>query len=202
MRIVVRTAPFDLGHETEAFARGATDMGAVVTFTGVVRDLPGGGLQAMEIEHYPGMTESALTEMAETAMARFSLGDALVIHRFGRLLPGEMIMMVATAARHRKDAFEAAECLMDYLKSRAPFWKREIPAQVAAWVASKAEHEDAQARRYAARRPFRRPSYHRYQHALLPLRAAVPRPRPRLPPQPPRASCDGLSTPASPGSAW
>jgi len=146
MQARVQQEPFDLGTEAARFAGAQKDMGAVVTFTGIVRDLPDDPLQAMEIEHYPGMTESALTEMAETAMARFSLGDALVIHRFGRLLPGEMIMMVATAARHRKDAFEAAEFLMDYLKSRAPFWKREITAKGADWVASKAEDEDALAR--------------------------------------------------------
>jgi len=121
-------------------------MGAIVTFTGVVRDLPDDPLEAMEIEHYPGMTEAALSEMASQAIARFDLGDVLVIHRHGRLEPGEMIMMVATAAPHRKDAFEAAEFLMDYLKSRAPFWKREITANGAGWVASKAEDEDALAR--------------------------------------------------------
>ncbi len=143
MRVVVQEAPFDLGAETAAFAAGRVDMGAIVTFTGVVRDLPNDPMEAMEIEHYPGMTESALTEIAEQAMARFSLGDALVIHRYGRLTPGEMIMMVATAARHRKDAFEAAEFLMDYLKSRAPFWKREISAKGAAWVAARNEDEDA-----------------------------------------------------------
>ena len=95
-------------------------MGAVVTFTGIVRDTGDARLEAMEIEHYPGMTEAALTDIAQQASARWSLGDVLVIHRYGRLVPGEMIMMVATAARHRKDAFEAAEFLMDYLKSRAP----------------------------------------------------------------------------------
>ena len=99
---------------------------------------------AMEIEHYPGMTLKALTEIAQTAMDRWSLGDALVIHRYGRLAPGEQIMMVATAARHRKDAFEAAEYLMDYLKSRAPFWKKEILKDGAEdWVASKDEDETA-----------------------------------------------------------
>ena len=92
------------------------------------------------------MTETALRGMAEQAIARFSLGDALVIHRYGTLVPGEMIMMVATAARHRKDAFEAAEFLMDYLKSRAPFWKREITKNGSEWVASKDEDEDALAR--------------------------------------------------------
>ena len=126
MRVVVQEQPFDIGAETTAFAAGHKEMGAIVTFTGIVRDLPDDPLQAMEIEHYPGMTEAALTEIAQTAIDRWTLGDALVIHRYGRLVPGEMIMMVATASKHRKDAFEAAEYLMDYLKSRAPFWKREI----------------------------------------------------------------------------
>ena len=143
MRISVQEQPFDLGMETSGFAAGHKDMGAIVTFTGIVRDLLDDPLIAMEIEHYPGMTEAALTEIAQTAMDRWSLGDALVIHRHGRLVPGEMIMMVATASKHRKDAFEAAEYLMDYLKSRAPFWKREITAQGEAWVASKSEDEDA-----------------------------------------------------------
>lgn len=143
MRISVQEAPFDLGQESAAFAGGHRDMGAIVTFTGVVRDLPDDPLEAMEIEHYPGMTEAALSEIAKQAMARFELGDALVIHRFGRLVPGEMIMMVATAARHRKSAFEGAEFLMDYLKSRAPFWKREITAKGGDWVAARAVDEDA-----------------------------------------------------------
>lgn len=143
MKISVQEPPFDLGVETQAFAQRQVNMGGVVTFTGIVRDLPQTPLSAMEIEHYPGMTEKALKDMAQTAIDRFSLGDALIIHRYGRLTPGEMIMMVATAAPHRKDAFEAAEFLMDYLKSRAPFWKREVTSQGAAWVASKAEDETA-----------------------------------------------------------
>lgn len=143
MRVSVQQDAFDLGAESAAFAAGHRDMGAIVTFTGVVRELPGDPLEAMEIEHYPGMTESALTDIATRAQDRWSLGDLLVIHRYGRLAPGEMIMMVATAAPHRKDAFEAAEYLMDYLKSRAPFWKREITAKGADWVASKDEDEDA-----------------------------------------------------------
>lgn len=143
MRISVQEAPFDLGQEVAGFATGRHDLGAVVTFTGVVRDDEKAPLEVMEIEHYPGMTEAALTEAAEQACARWSLGDVLVIHRYGSLKPGEMIMMVATAARHRKDAFEAAEFLMDYLKSRAPFWKREITAGGARWVAARAEDEDA-----------------------------------------------------------
>ncbi|MCC1491048.1 molybdenum cofactor biosynthesis protein MoaE [Cognatishimia sp. F0-27] len=143
MRIVVQETPFDFAAEADAFARGRDDLGAVVTFTGVVRAGDGGDLSVMEIEHYPGMTQKALEEIAGQAVARWSLGDALVIHRYGRLAPGERIMMVATAARHRKDAFEAAEFLMDYLKSRAPFWKKEFGAQGASWVAAKDEDEDA-----------------------------------------------------------
>lgn len=143
MRILVQTAPFDFGAEAQAFAEGHKNIGAVVTFTGIVRD-DTGGLDAMEIEHYPGMTEKALAKIAEEAMGRWALGDALIIHRHGRLAAGEMIMMVATAAAHRKDAFEAAEFLMDYLKSRAPFWKREVTADGgASWVAAKDDDEAA-----------------------------------------------------------
>ncbi|WP_109467658.1 molybdenum cofactor biosynthesis protein MoaE [Albibacillus kandeliae] len=142
MRIAVQEQPFDLGAESDVFAAAATGMGAVVTFTGVVRDVDG-GLEAMEIEHYPGMTESAIRKIAEDARDRWSLGDVLVIHRYGRLAPGERIMMVATAAPHRKDAFEAAEFLMDYLKSRAPFWKKEITRAGEGWVAARCEDEDA-----------------------------------------------------------
>ncbi len=143
MRVSVQSAPFDLGAEANGFAAGVTGAGAVVTFTGVVRDLPQGGLEAMEIEHYPGMTEKAITAIAQEAAQRWALGDVLVIHRHGRLRPGETIMMVATAAPHRAHAFEAAEYLMDYLKSRAPFWKKEIASGGAEWVAAKAEDEDA-----------------------------------------------------------
>jgi molybdopterin synthase catalytic subunit len=144
MRVSVQEERFELGLEAEAFAQANSSSGAIVTFTGIVRDADQGGLVAMEIEHYPGMTFKALTDIAQTAMARWSLGDALVIHRYGRLAPGEQIMMVATASRHRKDAFEAAEYLMDYLKSRAPFWKKEILNDGAEdWVASKDEDEDA-----------------------------------------------------------
>ncbi|MEP1200364.1 molybdenum cofactor biosynthesis protein MoaE [Tateyamaria sp.] len=142
MRIVVQEAPFDLGAEAALFAKGCTESGAIVTFTGIVRDVAG-GLETMEIEHYPGMTEAALAGIAQEAMTRWALEDALVIHRHGALAPHEMIMMVATAAPHRKDAFEAAEFLMDYLKSRAPFWKREVTSQGAEWVAAKDADEDA-----------------------------------------------------------
>lgn len=146
MDLRVQTEAFDLGAEAQAFAARQSGAGAVVTFTGIVRDRARGGLAAMEIEHYPGMTEAALHDIAAQARERWELADALVIHRHGRLELGEMIMMVATAARHRKAAFEAAEFLMDYLKSRAPFWKKEIGADGAEWVAAKDEDEDALSR--------------------------------------------------------
>lgn len=141
MKIAVQEAPFDLGAEVSEFATGHQDQGAIVTFTGLVRG--DGGIGAMEIEHYPGMTESAIAKIATQAQERWSLGDVLVIHRYGRLEPGETIMMVATAAPHRVDAFEAAEFLMDYLKSRAPFWKKEIGPDGAEWVAAKDADEEA-----------------------------------------------------------
>ncbi len=143
MRIVVQEQPFDLGAEANAFAAGRTDLGAIVTFTGVVRDVATGDLDVMEIEHYPGMTEAALSDIAQQACDRWDLGDVLVIHRFGKMAPGDLIMMVATASPHRKDAFEAAEFLMDYLKSRAPFWKKEHTGSSTTWVTAKDEDEEA-----------------------------------------------------------
>lgn len=146
MRISVQAEAFDPGAEVNAFTAtcaeaAAANVGAIVTFSGLVR--ADDGMQAMEIEHYPGMTERAIAEIAETAQSRWSLRDVLVIHRHGRLTAGEVIMMIATAARHRKDAFEAAEYLMDYLKSRAPFWKKELGPDGADWVAAKDADEDA-----------------------------------------------------------
>ncbi len=142
MRVLVQAEPFDLGTESNHFSRDAVGAGAVVTFCGMVRD-NGGALGAMEIEHYPGMTEKAISAMMEQAAARWSLIDALVIHRYGTLAAGETIMMVATAARHRAEAFQAAEFLMDYLKSRAPFWKKEVGAQGDTWVEARSEDEAA-----------------------------------------------------------
>ena len=133
MSVRVQSEPFDMGAEVQAFANSAPGAGAVVTFSGLVRD-EDGTLSSMEIEHYPGMTQKALEKIATEAMQRWSLADALVIHRYGRMAPGDQIMMVATASRHRKDAFEAAEFLMDYLKSRAPFWKKETTAAGERWV--------------------------------------------------------------------
>jgi len=142
VRLRVQEAAFDVGAETAAFTAGAAGAGAVVTFIGLVRD-EGGSLHAMQIEHYPGMTERAIGDILAQAVGRWALTDALVIHRYGLLTRGEAIMMVATAARHRAAAFEAADFLMDYLKSRAPFWKKELGAAGAKWVAAKSVDEAA-----------------------------------------------------------
>ncbi len=142
MDIRVQEAPFDYGAETARFTDTCAGVGAVVTFCGIVRN-DGGAMDAMEIEHYPGMTERALTQIAEEAGQRWSLEGCLILHRYGRMAPGEKIMMVATASRHRADAFAGADFLMDYLKSRAPFWKKEFSGDGAAWVAAKDEDEAA-----------------------------------------------------------
>ncbi len=142
MKILVQDAAFDAGAELNDFTIAQSNMGAVVSFTGIVRDLDA-GLKQMDIEHYPGMTERALEKIASDAMGRWNLGDVLVIHRFGALKPEDVIMMVATASKHRKDAFEAADFLMDFLKSRAPFWKKEQTGAAQDWVNSKQEDEDA-----------------------------------------------------------
>ena len=141
-RVVVEAAPFDHGAEVNRFTAAVKGAGAVVSFAGIVRD-EGGRLAGMEIEHYPGMTEKAIGTIAAEAETRWSLAGCLVIHRYGRLAPGETIMMVATAAPHRADAFAAAEFLMDYLKSRAPFWKKEEGPDGASWVAARDEDEAA-----------------------------------------------------------
>ena len=144
MRVTVQEAPFDAAEVTRGMGEDGRT-GALVTFTGIVRG--DGGLTAMEIEHYPAMTEGAMREFAQVAVARFGLTDVAVVHRVGRLVPGEQIMMVAAAAPHRANAFAAAEFLMDWLKSRAPFWKKETRADGSAdWVEAKDEDEDALSR--------------------------------------------------------
>ena len=147
MAVRVQAAAFDPGAELSEFANGyaesgGADLGAIVSFTGIVRD-EAGTLRQMEIEHYPGMTERAIAAIEAEAVARWALKAVLVIHRHGILTPGTPIMMVATAAGHRGDAFAAAEFLMDYLKSRAPFWKKEVGVDGAAWVAATDQDEAA-----------------------------------------------------------
>lgn len=143
MDIRVQAGAFDFGSEADQFAKNRADTGAVVTFCGIVRDTETDPLQSMEIEHYPGMTERALTDIAAEAQRRWALLDVLIIHRYGLMVPGEKIMMVATASAHRADAFAAADFLMDYLKSRAPFWKKEHRIMRTDWVQAKESDEAA-----------------------------------------------------------
>lgn len=142
MRLVLDSSPFDPGAQLNAFTTASPSAGAIVSFTGIVRDNDG-RLNAMEIEHYPSMTQKAITAMIDEARVRWKLSNVLVIHRHGILMAHEPIMMVATASAHRKDAFSAADYLMDYLKSRAPFWKKELSADGAQWVAQRADDTDA-----------------------------------------------------------
>ncbi len=142
MSVRVQSDPFDMGEEVNAFTQTVSGAGAIVTFSGLVRDEEG-ALKGMVIEHYPGMTEKALEAIRAEATQRWDLDGAMIIHRYGPLQPGEQIMMVATASRHRADAFAAAEFLMDYLKSRAPFWKKELGHDGETWVAAKDEDEAA-----------------------------------------------------------
>jgi len=125
--------PFDPGGLLTEFSRGRAETGAVATFTGIAR-AEAGATTALELEAYPGFTEAEIGKMAEAAAGRFSLDDVLVIHRHGRIAPGEPIVMVLTASAHRREAFEACDYLMDYLKSRAPFWKKEHGPGGPRWV--------------------------------------------------------------------
>ena len=145
----IQTEDFSAAEEIAALAAGRADVGAVVTFTGLCRD-EGGRLAILELEHYPGMAEAEVLRVAEEAGRRWPLDGLTVIHRFGRIRPGENIVLVATASAHRRAAFEAAAFLMDFLKTRAPFWKREhlIDGTTGAWVDAKAE-DDAAAERWA-----------------------------------------------------
>ncbi len=138
----VQAGIFDPGTVLNDFAADVGNAGALVSFTGVVRD-DTGDLQHMLIEHYPGMTEKAIGDMMDTAKARWNLTACSVIHRHGKLAPNEVIMMVLTASSHRVEAFAAADYLMDYLKSRAPFWKKEVSAKGTTWVESKDADEAA-----------------------------------------------------------
>lgn len=148
MAVRVQAEPFDLGAELAAFARGRTDVGGIATFVGLVRDEHAGRpVAAMTLEHYPGMTERALAGIEAEARARWPLHDALVIHRHGRMLPGEPIVLVATASAHRAAALESCAFLIDWLKTKAPFWKlEETPAGEERWVEARASDDDAAAR--------------------------------------------------------
>ncbi len=149
----VQSEDFDAGREAAALAAGRRDVGAVVSFVGYCRD-EGGTLAALELEHYPGMAEAEMASVAAEAEARWPLLGVTAIHRYGRIAPGEQIVLVAVAASHRGEAFAAAEMLMDYLKTRAPFWKRAHLADgtVGQWVEAKASDDASAARWGAARR--------------------------------------------------
>jgi molybdopterin synthase catalytic subunit len=145
--IRLQTGDFDLAAETASVTRGRTDIGAVVTFLGICRSGEGdAAISALTLEHYPGMAEEEIARQANEALARWPLTALTVIHRHGRLKPGENIMMVLTASAHRAAAFEAAEFLMDYLKTAAPFWKSEERPSGKAWVEAKREDDVAAAR--------------------------------------------------------
>lgn len=144
MAVRVQRADFDLGAEVRALTAGRTDIGAVVTFTGTVRGRSTAGeISAMTLEHYPGMTEAELERVEAEALARWPLSASLVVHRYGELSPGDNIVLVVTASAHRQAAFEAAEFLMDYLKSRAPFWKKESGPDGTRWVEAREADEAA-----------------------------------------------------------
>lgn len=141
--IRIQTEDFDTAAEIAALSAGRTDIGAVVTFSGVCR---GGETGALTLEHYPGMAEAEIGRHAEEALSRWPLTGLTIIHRVGRILPGENIVLVVTASAHRQAAFHAAEFLMDYLKANAPFWKHEETASGKQWVAAHERDDDAAAR--------------------------------------------------------
>lgn len=147
--IRVQAEDFDVGEETRKMIGSRTDIGAIVTFTGTVRGTAGGRpITSMELEHYPGMTEAELARVEAEANARWQLQASLIIHRYGKLVPGDNIVLVIAASPHRHAAFDAAAFLMDYLKTRAPFWKRETFTDgTGGWVDAR-ESDDAARERW------------------------------------------------------
>jgi molybdopterin synthase catalytic subunit len=143
----VQTADFDVGRELESLTRARVDVGAVASFVGLVRDANDGArIRGMTLEHYPGMTEKALEEICREAHARWKLIDTLVIHRVGPLAPGDRIVLVGVSSAHRGEAFAACEFVMDYLKTRAPFWKREDTPEGSRWVEARTSDDEAAGR--------------------------------------------------------
>jgi molybdopterin synthase catalytic subunit len=148
-RVAIQTADFDLGAEVAALRAGDGGVGAVASFIGTVRDRHGslpGEVSVMELEHYPGMTERAIEAMIDQAMRRFDIRAARVVHRVGVLKPLDQIVLVAVSSAHRGQAFQACEFLMDYLKTQAPFWKKETTPQGAHWVDARVADDAALAR--------------------------------------------------------
>jgi molybdopterin synthase catalytic subunit len=150
MSVSVQQADFDIGAEIDALLAGRADVGALATFTGLVRDMnDGAGVRTMTLEHYPGMTEAALEEIVAEAQSRWPLLAVRVIHRVGALRPADRIVLVIVAGGHRGAAFAACEFIMDYLKTRAPFWKREDTPDGSRWVDAR-DSDDRAARRWEA----------------------------------------------------
>jgi molybdopterin synthase catalytic subunit len=146
--IRVQEKDFDIGAEIADLRKGRTDIGAIAAFTGLVRDHASGGeVTAMTLEHYPGMTEKELARIEAEAHARWPLLDSLIVHRVGRLLAGDNIVLVVILSAHRQAAFEAAQFLMDYLKTRAPFWKTEETSEGRHWVSAR-ESDDVEVARW------------------------------------------------------
>ena len=147
MRVRVQTQDFDVGAEIKALRLGCPDIGAIVSFIGQVRDLnDGDNVTAMTLEHYPGMTEKSLASIIEHARARWAIADALIVHRVGELKPQDQIVLVLVASAHREDAFFACEFIMDFLKTEAPFWKKELTPKGERWVEAKASDDKARSR--------------------------------------------------------
>jgi molybdopterin synthase catalytic subunit len=137
MIIRIQAEDFDVGALNRELLAGRSDVGAIASFIGLVRDIAGDPLQQMTLEHYPGMTEKALQGIAEKAQARWQVADLAIIHRIGALQPADQIVMVSVLSAHRGDAFAACEFIMDYLKTDAPFWKKEVSEQGSKWVESR-----------------------------------------------------------------
>src|SRR5690554_7926237 len=144
MAVRVQAEDFDVGREIAALSAGRHEVGGVASFIGVVRDVAGeGGVSAMTLEHYPGMTEAMLEEVEAEAQRRWPLSASLIIHRYGRLEPGDQIVLVATASAHRQAALDSCAFLIDWLKTQAPFWKKEETRQGERWVEARAEDDTA-----------------------------------------------------------
>ena len=143
MRIQVQEEDFDIAEVNREMCKGRSDIGAIASFIGLVRDMPGNRLQKMTLEHYPGMTEKSLGKIVETAQQRWEILDATIIHRVGELKPADQIVLVSVASAHRQAAFAACEFIMDYLKTDAPFWKKETNQQGESWVEAKESDSEA-----------------------------------------------------------
>ncbi len=148
MSVRVQTEDFDIGAEIAQLRKGNAKIGAIASFIGLVRDInEGDHVSTITLEHYPGMTEKALDEIVAQAKSRWDIYDALVVHRVGKLVPLDQIVLVVVTSAHRGDAFDACEFLMDYLKTQAPFWKKEDTEKGARWVDAR-ESDDAAAARW------------------------------------------------------